>query len=219
MDTKLHFRLTGLGSACEVIEGIQQALQGPCKGTETTVAVITGCEYGYKNKQKHTHSAIYTNLTKATAKERLKKQFGCSKSQYQLSIVTNEESNLSYVTKGQDYTVSSNFEELVMPLDEIKPWVFEVLDFKNQVKELDERYMDSGMDDDAYLDDLLTIYSKSGPKHLMLHQIRSHWLALFNRRNRLSVRRTITPNGYEEAQYYPRQILVEQIKNFIVNKY
>lgn len=219
MDTILHFRLTGLLTAQQVCEGIIEALELPCKGKETLFAVITGFEIGNKNKKKHTHSAIYTNLSRETTRERLKNYFNCNKTLYQLSTVTNIESNLSYVTKCGDIYYSPGFEELVKPVSDIIPWVFEQLDFQGRVKELDDRYMEEDMTDDNYIDTLLSLYADHGPKNLMLHQVRSHWLALFNRRNRISTRRVNTMNGFIEEQYYPRQVLVSQVKNFLDNKY
>lgn len=219
MDTLLHFRLTGLLTAQQVCEGIIEALELPCKGIDTQLAVITGFEIGMKNKQKHTHSAIYTNLTRETARERLKKYFSCNKILYQLSVVTNPESNLSYVTKCGDIYYSPGFEEIVKPINEITPWEFRQIDFHERVKELDNRYVEEDMNDDNYIDALLSLYADHGPKNLMLHQVRSHWLALFNRRNRISTRRINTINGFVEEQYYPRQVLVSQVKNFLDNKY
>lgn len=217
METILHFRLTGLLTAQQVNQGIVEALSLPCKGVDSQVAVITGFEIGAKNKAKHTHSAIYTNLTRETTKARLKKFFNCTKTTYQLSVVLNPQSNLSYVTKCNDIAYSDNFESTVMPVSQITPWEFKSLDFSDRVKELDERYMEEDMNDDYYIDALLSLYASHGPKNLMLHQVRSHWLALFNRRNRLSVKRVYTMNGYEESQYYPRQVLVDSIKKFVVD--
>lgn len=217
MDTILHFRLTSERSAQEVIEGLVRAFTKSSKGEPIVFSAITGRETGSTGKkQVHTHTHLEINLSKATAKERLKKEFKCSKTTYQLTTVENVESNLSYVTKCGDIAYTDNMKQR---LNDIKPWIWEKLDFKKRVKEIDDRYLDSGMDDNSYLEGLLTIYAEDGPKNLMLHQIRSHWLALFNRRNRLSVRRTTTLNGYEEEQYYPRSVLVSQIKDFIVNKY
>lgn len=219
MDTALHFRLTSLLTAQQVREGIEEALALPCKGVETQLAVLTGFEIGSKNKQKHTHSAIYTNLSRETTRERLKKYFNCNKTLYQLKVEENRESNLSYVSKCGDISYSDNFETLIKPINEITPWEFKQLDFSDRVKELDERYVEEDMTDDNYIDALLSLYADHGPKNLMLHQVRSHWLALFNRRNRLSTRKIYTMNGYEEEQYYPRQVLVSQLKNFIDNNY
>lgn len=215
-----HFRLTSDLSACQVIEKILLALKEPVKGVPTIGAVLTSHEIGKKSKQEHTHSAIYTNISKSTLSKRLKKQFTMKgNQQFSLSVEQNPETHFSYIIKEGDFVWSQNFEEII-PISQIPKWIEPKSDFKKQLKELDKRYMDDDMDDGSYLDNLLRIYAlPDAPAHLMLHLLRSHWLALFNRRNRLSVRRRTTFTGYEEEQYYPRQVLVSQIKNFIDNKY
>lgn len=186
----------------------------PVKQHIPTSALLIG--YEIKAHRPHFQGIIYTDISIDTLRKRIKKSFQLvGNTDYSLASVRNLESALSYAIKEGSYRTTANFETLVRPINQIAPWVDSEVSFDDQVKELDQRYLDSSMDDDSYLNSLLTIYAKSDKRALQLHHIRAHWSALFNKRDRLSVRRITTYNGYEEIQYHPRQLLVDSIKNFI----
>lgn len=140
---------------------------------------------------------------------------------YKLSSIRCEESALSYYLKEGNYVVSARFEELVRPLSEIQPWVDKLQTLDDQVKKLDKVYLDTGMDDDSYLNSLLSIYAEHKVKTLYLHHIKAHWTALFNRRNKQGFQRIYSDpednTRYVTTPFNPRQVLVDSIKKFIVN--
>lgn len=202
---------------------IINCLSIPVKGNEITVHSITGRELGTKTKKYHTHSVIYWQgpLTHKNARARLSQEFNLKgNSSYSFTRVDNEDSALSYTIKEGSYHTSDRFELCIRPVSQIEPWVDLALNFDELVKELDSKYMDTDMDDDEYLESYLAICAQCPRRALHLYQIKAHWLALFNARNKLGHQKIYSDpedmTRYVTVPFNPRKSLVDSIKKFIV---
>lgn len=193
------------------------------KNTPTTRSFLV-CREVEANRP-HLVAYIFCYMSQSTLRTRFKaKTNAFGNADYKISDIRKDSSALSYSIKEGDYIFDPTFETLVTPISEIEPWIDITIDqtFDDQVKELDDRYLDSDMDDNSYLENLLAIYANSKKKSLFLHHIKSHWLALFNRRNRQGVQKRYTDpedlsRGYIAQSYNPRQVLVDSIKKFIID--
>lgn len=179
----LALRITRPWSACDTFDKLKDLLDTPLKKILDDWHMITAFEIS-KDQVLHTHSFIITHLSEPTFRKRLKVNLDLNGNKdFSLSEVRDAQRYINYTVKCGDYRVSTNFPTEL--LQAIQPWVFpeELTDkFEQELSQLELQYMSSNVNDIDFLEEVLTLYSKTKRK-IFIAQIRAWWLGLANRRN------------------------------------
>lgn len=169
-------------SACDTIDMLLKALFGS--------HILTGHEYS-RDKVEHTHNVICTPHTIDTVRNSIKKLLKVSKRAdsngntiYSLKKVTNLNGAVQYAMKCGDVRISSNFPQEPVIWARNNPWkfTFDKKQFVKRLKEIDDLYLSTALTDYEYVDLILIEYSNAD-LNFNLHQLKSRWLGLANKRN------------------------------------